>query len=283
MSYPKRVAIFATAATFAGLSVLPSASAQAPPVYPDLLQEVPSNLTVRSETVKKKNGKALWRKGKKVRRYLLGFRASAVNAGSGPLVVNAHRASTAELEMVTDQIVSLSDGTTITVPDVGRYRFEASGDHSHWHFKNFERYQLRNARGTKLVRRSPKGGIGFCLGSRFRPDPSILLAPDAGMMTPPFDDQCALNQPDMLSFFSGIHPGWSDPYDAYLEGQFFNITGLKAGKYVLVHRVNPKSLLQEAFYNNNSSSVRVRLKYPRGKTRAPRVTVIKRCFAEATC
>jgi len=81
----------------------------------------------------------------------------------------------------------------------------------------------------------------------------------------------------------GISVGYGDDYHAYLEGQSIAVTGLPAGRYELVHRVNGNGRLRETRYSNNAASVLVRLSWPNGSDDRPRVEVLKRCPGRERC
>ncbi|MDR3606367.1 MAG: lysyl oxidase family protein [Oligoflexia bacterium] len=55
----------------------------------------------------------------------------------------------------------------------------------------------------------------------------------------------------------GITQGWADVYDAALECQFLDVTGVPAGNYLLRLTVNPDQLFTEIDYSNNTVSVPV--------------------------
>jgi Lysyl oxidase len=69
----------------------------------------------------------------------------------------------------------------------------------------------------------------------------------------------------------GISVGYGAAYDAFLEGQHVEITGLPAGRYRLVHRVNADRRLREASLANNAAAVSVRLTWRGGRPRVTRV------------
>ena len=46
-----------------------------------------------------------------------------------------------------------------------------------------------------------------------------------------------------------------DDYAATLEGQYLKLTGLRSGRYVLVHRANPGGDVRESNYENNVGEV----------------------------
>jgi hypothetical protein len=92
-----------------------------------------------------------------------------------------------------------------------------------------------------------------------------------------------MRQPKLDGLFAGISVGYADRYEAHLEGQFVDLTGLPEGRYVLTHTVNPEQTLIESDYSDNASSLLVGLRWPNGNNELPRVRVWKRCPGAASC
>ena len=86
-----------------------------------------------------------------------------------------------------------------------------------------------------------------------------------------------------MSIREGISIGWGDNYSPHLEGQELDLTELPAGRYVLVHRVNPTRDIRESDYSDNASSLALDLTWPRGRTSPPRIDVVARCPLTAAC
>jgi hypothetical protein len=78
----------------------------------------------------------------------------------------------------------------------------------------------------------------------------------------------------------GTTPGYTDRYPAFFHGQNIEITGVPAGTYDVMHRVNASMQLHEQRYDNDAASVRIRLTWRKGY---PTVRVLRRCPATATC
>jgi hypothetical protein len=78
----------------------------------------------------------------------------------------------------------------------------------------------------------------------------------------------------------GISVGFGDAYAPNLEGQYLPLNGLRAGRYVLVHRVNAGRGLREQRFDNNAASVLIRLRWRRG---VPHVSLLARCPHSAKC
>jgi hypothetical protein len=227
----------------------------APERRPDLYQRIPSGL-VTQET--------------NAGRFELGFDSAVENHGRGALRILGRRA-TGSSDMVAEQLVRRTDGSLLRVPAVGTVRYTRSRGHHHWHLLRFDRYELRRASDHKLVR--PDRKTGFCLGDRYDSGRSFPRKPSE----PFFRTNCRLYEPEASSVDMAISVGYGDDYRAYLEGQSFDVTGLPAGQYELVHRVNADRRLRELTHTNNAASVRLRLTWPDGTDERPRVSVLERC------
>lgn len=108
--------------------------------------------------------------------------------------------------------------------------FEQSECSMAWLFVNYARYRLLDGSGAEV-------GTGH--KSAFA---LIDLAPftdDAGPAQYGFGE-------DM-----GISVGWADIYDAGLDCQWVDITGVPAGEYTLELSINPDHVVEESSYDNN--------------------------------
>src|SRR4051812_4870310 len=234
---------------------------------PDLDQEAPRNLLVATD------------KSGAIPRFHLGFESAVDNRGAGPLEISGHRDSQDQPEMVADQAIRQSDGSTRTVPDVGRLRYVYSEDHDHWHYLGFDHYELRRAGNYKLV--APDEKTGFCLGDRYNTDTSSRLAGE-----PPqayYTGYCGRTHTELLSLVEGISVGYGDVYFANLEGQFVDVTGVPAGQYYLVHRANADRKLLESDYSNDAAALLVELSWPGGTSAAPSVKSLRGCANRDSC
>jgi hypothetical protein len=251
------------------LAVAAPASAQAPrDLLPDLDQMVPTELSVQSVRLGAKTV------------HRLGFSSAAANVGLGPLTLHGRRPDRAQTTMTVNQLVKQTAGPSRVVRDVGLMSYVVHPDHDHWHLLGFERYELRIAGDpAALPRRDRK--TGFCLGDRFAlPKAASLFGFSS---TPLQADLCGMGKPGLLNLFSGISVGYGDRYDAHIEGQFIDVTGLPSGRYELVHRVNTEGRIAERDYTNNASSVLFSLTWPAERRRAPAVRVLRSCPASETC
>lgn len=231
-------------------------------LLPDLDQAAPGELRGRSEQTPAGT------------RFFLGFGSAAGNVGDGPLTLFARRASRAREELGVVQEIRRSDGgiRRVRLPIALRYVREKT--HSHWHLLGFMRYELRGPSGPLRDRKT-----GFCLGDRYRLAARLAREERA----PRYRDECAKGKPEILALRVGISVGFGDDYKPHLEGQEFDITGLPAGRYLLVHSVNPARVLLERAYGNNVASLAFALSWPDGQRRPPRIDVIDRCPNSSTC
>ncbi len=235
-------------------------AADEPLVLPDLVQRVPLDI-----------GVAAVGSGAK-QRFHLGFISAVANRGSGPLIVRGHRPAAVAGRMRADQLVRRPDGSLLRRRGVGRLVYVRSSDHRHWHYLDFDSYEVRSASGDVRVRRDRK--TGFCLGDRYP------AAPREERARLTYNSRCGLDRPDLRRLTQGISVGHGDDYAAHLEGQFVDVTGLPGGRYQLVHRANADRALLEEDYGNNAASVLVRLSWPRGRDELPRVRELRSCDAE---
>jgi hypothetical protein len=246
--------IFAAITAALGTIVVAAAALAAPadpaPLLPDLVQERPKDLGVVEA-----GGE-----------FRLGFWSGVSNTGAAPLVIEGARASRSTPHMTATQVVPNEALGPMRRADVGTLEYVRLRGHRHWHLQDFERYELRRADG-KAARPSRK--TGFCLGDRYDAARSRRLAGEP--LRPPYGGLCGIDRPDLLRISVGISVGFGDDYDPQLEGQYVDVTGLPAGRYVLVHRVNPERRLLETRYDNNTSCLSVTLRWPRGPRVRPAI------------
>lgn len=234
-------------------------------LLPDLKQQPPSELT-------------LSKKGGQVR---LGFRSATENLGLGPLMINGRRADRRDTRMLATQVIRTTDGETVQRSPVGTLSYIRLNDHRHWHLADFMRYELRRARDFKRVRPGLK--TGFCLGDRVNVDIFTRMPnePDHAV----YRSECGFHRPRILRVREGISVGNLDYYAANLEGQYMDITKLRAGRYWLVHRANPEHLILESDDTNNAASLLLsveRVPISRGRTRIL-VKTLRQCPDSARC
>jgi Lysyl oxidase len=248
-----------TAVVAAGLPTAAAGSER----LPDLDQAVPRDLVITRATP---GGRAVYR---------LGFRSAVSNVGRGPLIIVAHRPDRATRAMAGDQVIERAGAPMEVVPGAGRLRYVVSSDHRHWHLLGFDSYELRPAGRRTAAVRDRK--TGFCLGDRYEARARTRAhAPPK----PVYTGRCGLDEPGLLGIKEGISVGYGDDYKANLEGQYLPLTGLRPGRYVLVHRVNADRALHELDYRNNAASLLLDLRRRHGE---PMIRVVRSCPATARC
>jgi glucose/arabinose dehydrogenase len=224
---------------------------------PDLDQVTPSELVISHAGPRGR------------REYRLGFGSAVSNVGDGPLVIVGHRSGLDAAAMVADQLVEREGAPQEVVPGVGELRYTVSPDHRHWHLLDFDRYELRRA-GQRAATVSDRK-TGFCLGDRY------AVRGHTPPSTPPqavYTSRCGLGDTQLLGIQEGISVGYGDYYKPNLEGQHLPLSGLRAGRYVLVHRVNADRRLRELDYGNNAASLLLELRWRRGE---PEVRILRQC------
>ena len=207
--------------------------------------------------------------------YRLGFRSAVSNVGDGPLVISGHRSGLDATTMVADQLIERDGAPQEVVSGAGKLRYVVSPDHRHWHLLGFDRYALRKAGGRAATVSDRK--TGFCLGDRY---PVLDRALPSAPPRPVYTSRCGLADPGLLGLEEGISVGYGDDYAANLEGQYLRLSGLRSGRYVLVHRVNADRRLRELDYGNNAASLLLQLRW---RHRKPSVRVLRACPATARC
>jgi hypothetical protein len=226
---------------------------------PDLDQQAPSGLTVTSSQG----------------RFKLGFTSSTDNIGIGPIWIRGVRDGRGRT-MEAKQLVTFGEGIR-ALPRVGRMRFTVSGSHRHWHLLRFQSYELRRASSFDVVMRDRKSG--FCLLDRWgRTRKPVPRTPRARFL-----GDCAQGNPGARRVEHGTSVGFTDRYPAHFHGQNVDVTGVRAGRYWLVHRANPLGRLRELDYENNDAAVLIRITWPNGRRSAPDVDVLRSCQDAERC
>jgi TolB protein len=240
-----------------GESILPERGS----LLPDLDQQAPSSIVVMHEPG----------------RTRIGFTSAVDSIGAGPIHIRGARVGSART-MRADQLVHARDGSVSVVPGVGRLAYESHPPHFHWHLEPYERYELRRASDGALIGRDGKSG--FCLLDRWG---HALRRPGIVPGPPRFVGDCASGSPDARHVEQGSSVGYTDRYPAFFHGQDIDITGLRPGLYVLVHRANPLRLIRELRYTNNDSSALIRLSAAHPLTGAPAVRIVRLCSGSDRC
>jgi hypothetical protein len=237
-----------------------SRAATATERLPDLEQEVPTELEITRHV--------------RAPHWRLGFRSAVRNVGAGPLIISGRRPKPGVEKMVADQVIERDGAPAAVAAGAGRLRYVRARDHRHWHLLGFDRYELRRPGGRALVRDRKSG---FCLGDRYAVTGRELPARAPAKV---YTSRCGLDHPDLMGIREGISVGYGDDYVANLEGQWLPLDGLRAGRYLLVHRANADGRLRELSRANNAASVLFKLRW---RHQAPQATILAACPAAVRC
>lgn len=109
--------------------------------------------------------------------------------------------------------------------------FEFGACHGHYHFLDYANYRLLDGDGNVAAVGHKQA---FAL---------IDLSP--------WDDNAGPPQFPLNDGTQGISSGWADIYDASLDCQWVDITGVAPGDYTLEIHVNFEQVLEESDYDNN--------------------------------
>ncbi|WP_091448763.1 lysyl oxidase family protein [Actinokineospora iranica] len=232
----------------------------------------------------------------------LRFTTAEDNVGDGPLLLYAHRDSTARPTMTVRQAFQSGVDGSIPpghaqaqrpIPTTAYY--EPAATHEHWHLTDFTHFRLRSTDGTTLVTDRKNG---FCLGDRYPvADARWLPGKPRGETSPAAvlaqalrGNTCAHHQPAALDVTLGISVGYGDDYRHTVDFQWLDVTEVPSGVYDVVSTVNPDRTLLEKSYDNNTSSLAVDIRWPRGARgpggeilRPPVVEILRSCPGKPSC
>jgi hypothetical protein len=192
---------------------------------------------------------------------VLTFAANIWNRGPAPLIVEGFRDTDARV-MDAYQYFSL-DGRVVGKAPVGGFEFDRRDGHDHWHFLQFARYRLLDARGHGVVRSHKQS---FCLAPT---DAIDMLVPRATWRPDSIGfSQCGHR--DSIWIREVLPAGWGDTYFQWVGGQAFDISDLPNGRYYIEVRANPQGLLYD---RTTANDVRLREVWLRGSPGDRRVVV----------
>ena len=105
-----------------------------------------------------------------------------------------------------------------------------SSSHDHWHLLGFQRYELRRADDHRLIVRDRKSGFSSPTAGNAAQG-FVRASPAAGLHR-----LLRALERRYLIVSQGTTVGYSDVYPAHFHGQNIDVTRVQAGIYVLVHR-----------------------------------------------
>lgn len=269
----RRAAPLAAALALLGLPAF--AHADPAPLLPDLVQVPPHSGSIK--VAKDQNS-----------HWVVEFDSVVGNIGDGPFEMDGALGADAP-DMTAYQVAWTSSDNSTTpyqFPDpIGKVHYESVDvNHNHWHFQPLDDYQLRSLDGSHVYSDQKEG---FCLIN------SVLVPGFTGIPAPssqftigtPGDPAyfCHRGDPGATQITEGISVGWGDLYTGFNGGTDIDLTGVPAGRYYLVQKVNGTGVVHELNYDNNAWSAAVDVAWPSGPDGAPTVTVLNSCPDSETC
>ncbi|SDK79232.1 Lysyl oxidase [Nocardioides sp. YR527] len=174
----------------------------------------------------------------------LNFAANEWNAGPGPMIVEGFRRGTAPVMDAYQMFYR--DGEQVGVKRTGTMEFHEAPEHNHWHFLDFAKYELVDAK-DKVV--STSGKQSWCLAPT---DPVDLTVPGATLRPGQTGLESACGAKSALWLRESMPTGWGDTYDQS-QTQAFDLRKVKNGTYRIKVTVNPDGNLYERTRSNNVS------------------------------
>jgi hypothetical protein len=241
----------AAALTLAALGVTaagaaPRGAAVGPPLYPDLVTRRIVDVHIERSVGTK----------------LLRFSTTVGNRGPGPAELFPDTPDVDDCDgdndPTNDRTASqriygdtVTDGIFDRKVDIGVVETRVIGCfvfhplHNHWHFEEFERYDLHRIHSGKVLASSEK--VSFCLLDTFT-IPGVPGTPDQ-----PFYGPCNAD------VTMGLSVGYSDLYASGLPGQELDVRGIPNGRYCLAMTADPGERVTEADEANNGRSTVVEI------------------------
>ena len=189
---------------------------------------------------------------------LLGFEAITWNAGRAPMMVDGFvRKDDATLMDAYQQF--FDHGVPAGSAPIGTFEYHAGGGHDHWHFLDFSRYELIDATGEVIQR---AGKESWCLANT---DAIDLTLPGAstGDGSEDLSTECGYEGSRWIRETLAV--GWGDAYSPYVSGQYFDITDLPNGRYIVRLTANPEGNMYESDTTNNVADREITLGGTPGK------------------
>ncbi|MEU4393229.1 lysyl oxidase family protein [Kribbella sp. NPDC023855] len=177
-------------------------------------------------------------------RDYLAFSATVWNAGPSPLVLDGFRQKGKDL-MDAYQYFYDANGKEIGHQNTGTLEWDPREGHTHWHFTDFARYSLLNAKQTEVVRSQKEA---FCLAATDAIDYTVK---NANWKPSNTDLHTACGSQSSLSVREVLDVGSGDTYAQFRPGQSFDVTNLPNGEYFIEVKANPENRLVEASTSNN--------------------------------
>ncbi len=165
-------------------------------------------------------------------RTLLRLTTTTPNTGAGPLELRGTSANPGVVQRIYN-----SDGTW-TERLAGSFTFHPT--HGHLHFDNWVQFHLREV--------VPGGGVGPIVVSGHKTSFAVIDLERHDNSGPTASQYSG-------GLIQGLSVGWRDVYDATLDGQWIDVTGVQPGQYWLEGIVDPENSILESDETNNANRI----------------------------
>ena len=136
----------------------------------------------------------------------------------------------------------------------GGFRDELAGEftfhptHGHIHFDGYANFSLRES--------LPGGEVGNVVGTGAKVSFCLIDVEEYDLGLPNADPNGAYGDCGQVQ---GVSVGWADVYEANLDDQWVDVTGLPPGEYWLENVVDPDNRLLESDETNNTARILINL------------------------
>ncbi len=174
------------------------------------------------------------------------FTTTFVNQGKGPLEVLGKSDLEKNITKASQRILK-TDGT-FEERQLGEFVFHPG--HEHWHIENYSLFEFwsvkEEGQRDKLLATTNK--MSFCLWDEEAFDLNLGNAAQSQKYV------------SCNNEIQGVSVGWSDTYQASVEGQQLDISLVTDGSYLLRFVINPDRKILEADYSNNEVLLPIKIK-----------------------
>jgi len=200
-------------------------------MLPDVVPTTPLTLFIRTSGAKKE----------------LRFSTTFFNQGKGPLEIIGHTDKEDNITYASQY--AYEEGGPGVYRDMGTFVYHPA--HSHWHVDQYVFYELwsvdSEGKPDNLLFTTDK--MSFCIWDENSKDLGVEGAPQARA----YPRTCNGRQ-------QGMSVGWSDTYQANIEGQGVDVTNVGDGTYIFRTIINPDRKILETDYDNNTVDITIEIK-----------------------
>lgn len=173
------------------------------------------------------------------------FTTTFINQGKGPLEVLG-KTDLGKNKTKASQRILKTDGT-FKEKELGEFIFHPG--HEHWHIEKYSLFEIWSVKekGEKDKMLATTNKMSFCLWDE---EAFNLNLENASTV----QKYVGCNNETQ-----GVSVGWSDTYQASVEGQQLNISSLSDGSYLLRFVINPDKKILEGNYSNNEILLNIKI------------------------